>query len=205
MRTRSLALFLLASVAGGTAALLAMGAPWHETALLPLYRFAQGRQDAATLGSWAALDKGLAHSSDGAPDRPLYEATFFSRRLEGVGLQYPPTALLLMRAGHLFGSPQRFFEAVTWLWIPVTAVLLALLDRRASAAAGAGWSRGEAWARCALAVVATLTFHPLMRAYATGQVQAWITGLFAGALLSWVCGRPALAGALVALMAAFKP
>lgn len=205
VRTRTLAPFLFASFVGGTALLLALGAPRHETAILPLQRFVEGRQDARATGSWIALEKGLAHRAGDAPGRSLYEATFFRRRLEGLGLQYPPTALLLMRAALPVESPRRWFERVTWLWVPVTAVLIALLDRRASALSGATWSRREQWGRCALAAVATLTFHPLMRAYATGQIQAWVTGLFAGALLAWLCGRAALAGGLVALMAAFKP
>ena len=169
---------------------------------MPIVWFAQGRQAS---DSWTSLDMGHAYFNGAARERSLYEATFFSRRLDHKGFQYPPTSLLVMDAADvLFGSTRRFLEVVTWLWIPVTAVLIAALDRRLAASGHRG-PRAEGWARAALAAFATLTFYPLMRAYANGQVQTWINGLFAGAVLAWVCGRAAVAGALVALMAAFKP
>ena len=200
--TRRLAAFLGAGFCGGTALLLALGAPWQETAILPAAWFATGRQAS---DSWTSLDVGQAYFHGPPRERSLYEATFFSRRLEHKGFQYPPTALLVMDGAEaLFGSTRRFLEIVTWLWVPATALLVAALDRRLGASVDGG-SRAESAARAALAVFATLTFYPFMRAYANGQVQTWINGLFAAAVLAWVCGRAAVAGALVALMTAFKP
>jgi hypothetical protein len=197
-RTRRLAVFLAAGFAGGTLLLLALGAPWTETALFPVARFFQGRQAS---DSWTSLDVGYAYVTGPPRQRALYDATFFSRQLERKGFQYPPTSLLVMSAADaVFGSTRGLLEAVTWLSVPLMAALVALLDRKLAG------PRADPWpSRAALAALATLAFYPALRAYANGQVQAWINTLFAGALLAWVCGRAVIAGALVAVMTAFKP
>jgi hypothetical protein len=54
-------------------------------------------------------------------------------------------------------------------------------------------------------VFATLTFYPVMRAYANGQMQTWLSALFAAAVWCWATGRRRTVGVLLALSCAVKP
>jgi hypothetical protein len=48
-------------------------------------------------------------------------------------------------------------------------------------------------------------FYPVLRGFYIGQIQIWIDVLFTAACLSWVTGRPLLAGVLIGLAATIKP
>ena len=171
-------------------------------ALQPLQWFVDARQDA---DAWQGLQRGHDHSAGPPRQRPLFEATFFDRRLIGTGFAHPPTALLAMHAAALFGPPRALLDVLTWLAIPLTALCVAGLDRRLDPARGVRRPPREAWARGALALFATLTFYPLMRAYMDSPLHVWTTAGFAALLLAWASGRPALAGALAGAIAALKP
>lgn len=176
------------------------GAPREETALEPLRLFAAGEQGNR---SWSSLRKGLEHVSGSPRDRPLYDATFFGRRVKGEGLAYPPTTLLVLDLARALGPARALLRAAIWIAVPLTAVLVALLDRRVG---GGAATRAERWTRVGLAALATVTFYPLMRGYADGDVDALATAAFAGALLAWQGGRKGAAGALMGLTAAaFRP
>jgi hypothetical protein len=60
-------------------------------------------------------------------------------------------------------------------------------------------------ARSVIVLALALTFYPLAKAYTLGQIQNWLNGLFALALLCWVTGRKAPSGVLIGLMALVKP
>ncbi len=51
----------------------------------------------------------------------------------------------------------------------------------------------------------TLTFYPIVKAYTLGQLQVWINGLFAVALLCWALGWKSFSGFLVGLTCLMKP
>src|SRR5258708_6462929 len=147
----------------------------------------------------AALDEFNAH-----PEQPLYERLFFDKR---VKFQYPPSALLPLKALATFGSPalisDRALNAVSFVAIWLTAFLCA----RILLASDPGAVRGGLDARWTMlmGVVLALLFFPLVRAFTLGQIQAWINGLFAGALYAWISGRTAISGALVGLICLIKP
>ena len=82
-----------------------------------------------------------------------------------------------------------------------TAALLELQLRKYYAAD----SRLLLAARVAIVASFTLTFYPLVKAYSLGQLQVWINGLFAVALLCWATGWRALSGVLVGLTCLMKP
>lgn len=197
-------LAFVVAVFGASSALLVgpLGVSWKDTGLAPLVSFFEGRQGS---DSWVSMEKAWDYvASTERRGRTLYEKMFFSRTLQHKGFQYPPMALLPVDAAVAIGgaSRRRVLEVFTWLWIPATAALVFLLDRRLSSAGTASGRRVE---RAALAVVATLAFYPVMRAYANGQAQTWVNGLFAAAALSWAAGRQATTGALVAGMCLVKP
>ena len=52
---------------------------------------------------------------------------------------------------------------------------------------------------------AAFMFYPIVRAYFLGQIQIWIDVLFTAACLSWITGRPLLAGVLIGFTATIKP
>lgn len=203
--TRRLAAFLLVAFLAGAALLTGpLRARWQDTVLLPVAWFLTGRQAS---DSWTSMEKGRDYFTGPPRQRSLYEATFFSRRLEHKGFQYPPTSLLAMEAASVFGAERTraVLSIATWLWIPATAVLVAALDRRMRRTKAAAISPVDLRVRMALAGFAVLTFYPLIRAYANGQVQTWLNGLMAAAILAMACGRTGGAGALVAAMALLKP
>jgi hypothetical protein len=51
----------------------------------------------------------------------------------------------------------------------------------------------------------TLTFYPVTQGFVLGNIQTWLTFLFAASVLAWVCGYEAAAGILIGLIVAFKP
>jgi hypothetical protein len=60
-------------------------------------------------------------------------------------------------------------------------------------------------ARFVIVLALALTFYPLVKAYTLGQIQNWLNGLFALALLCWVAGWKVPSGVLIGLMALVKP
>ncbi|HEY8149640.1 MAG TPA: glycosyltransferase family 87 protein [Vicinamibacteria bacterium] len=204
MTTRRLALFLIASFVGVQGLVLAvLGARYEDTGLLPVSWFAEGRQGR---DSWDPMAQAYFHAT--APhrvERPFYWRTAFSPQVLRKGFQYPPTALVVVSAlDRVLGA--RWPDAlrwITWAMVPATAVFVWMLYERLRPPAAAV-PEERAWAVLA-AVLATLTFYPVMRAYANGQMQTWLNALFATAVWCWAGGRRGTAGVLLALSCAVKP
>src|SRR5262245_64307280 len=66
-------------------------------------------------------------------------------------------------------------------------------------------SGGLLAARLAIVLGLTLTFYPIVKAFTLGQIQVWLNGIFALALLCWVTGNRASSGLLIGLMCLVKP
>ena len=201
MTTRRLALFLIASFVGVHGLVTVLGARHEETGLLPIAWFAEGRQgrDSSDPMAQAYLHATTPHRVE----RPFYWRTAFSRQVIFKGFQYPPTALLVVSAlDRVLGA--RWPDAlrwITWVMVPATAVFVWMLYVRLRPPAAP-----EERALAALAaVLATLTFYPVMRAYANAQMQTWLNALFAAAVWCWAGGRRGTAGVLLALSCAVKP
>ncbi len=208
--TRRLAVFALANFALGSVVLIVgLSVPWTETVLMPPVRFFQGRQAA---DSWTPMKAALEYSvASPAPPVALYQKMFFGAGARRKGFQYPPTALIPVYLIRLVAGAAwyRALEALTWLFVPVTAWLVLLIYERSLERGGSPWARepsgGGRLMRAALVVFLTLTFYPAMRAYANGQVQTWINALFAGALWCWLREDKAAAGVMAAAMCLIKP
>ena len=145
---------------------------------------------------------------------PLYSEIFFNRQYR---FQYPPSALFALQGmqwlapGNVRTNETQTFPTVTlndiigWVFLLATglatAALLELQIRKRYAAD----SRVLLAARVAIAAGFTLTFYPIVKAYTLGQLQVWINGLFAVALLCWATGWKSVSGFLIGLTCLMKP
>jgi alpha-1,2-mannosyltransferase len=163
--------------------------------------------------SWGAMQGALDYFAKPTAT-PLYSEIFFNRLYR---FQYPPSALFALK-GMKWLAPSNVridetqnFATVTindvigWIFLLATglatAALLELQIRKRYAAE----SRVLLAARVAIAAGFTLTFYPIVKAYTLGQLQVWINGLFAVALLCWATGFKSVSGCLIGLTCLMKP
>jgi len=140
----------------------------------------------------------VARAYAGSHHSGIYDEVFFNK---GVKFQYPPTALLL------FGPLRRpTLNGLSWIATVLTAVIAGAIVRRSLQRAYPAAERQNLspWLDI-LTVVAALSFYPLIKAYTLGQIQSWLNLLFASAMLLWITGARATAGAVVAIMCLIKP
>ena len=143
---------------------------------------------------------------EGPQQGTLYQAIFFQQHIK---FQYPPTSLLplaLMRAAGVPLTPD-LLNVIGWVWIVVTALAMAAFAVTLAERGGIA-GKGDMLIRAAvggMAIVATLTFYPIMLAYTIGQVQTWINAIFILACLAWVQERRGTAGVLIGAICLLKP
>jgi alpha-1,2-mannosyltransferase len=105
-----------------------------------------------------------------------------------------------------FGPRPTINDIVGWFFLLLTAgATAALLEwglRRRGIPRG---GTGIFLLRLAAVAALTLTFYPVVKAFTLGQVQAWVNGAFALALLCWVTGHRASGGVLIGLICLIKP
>ena len=146
-----------------------------------------------------------------APDMPLYTKLFFA---EHIKFQYPPSSLvpfdLLQRlTGASWGTVYRLCDALSWFCVLLTGViswwLLVESHRMTTGGQIGGESRRAVLIGMLSGVALAMTFYPLNKSYALGQVQTMMTFFGGLALLLWQRGRAAAAGILIGLCCAIKP
>lgn len=165
--------------------------------------------------SWGIMAFALQYTQS-PHTTPLYTEIFFNRRLK---FQYPPSSLFAI-AGMLWlvgpdlvrttecpdFAPASLNDVLGWLFILMAAVSAALLLERGLRQTLAAPSSGALVAARAVIVLGlTLTFYPIVKAFTLGQIQIWLNGIFAIALLCWATGRKASSGVLIGLMCLIKP
>ena len=150
------------------------------------------------LGRFLGRHAGRPRLFRDAHTTPLYSEIFFNRLYR---FQYPPSALFALKGLQRLApdnvrtdenqtfrrrDPQRHHRLDLSFWRP------ALPRRHCSSCRSASDTRRIpavlVAARVAIAAGFTLTFYPIVKAYTLGQLQVWINGLFAVALLCWVIG-----------------
>jgi alpha-1,2-mannosyltransferase len=208
--TRSLAVFVVASFC--SVQLLTLGffrVPVGDSGLQPIAWFFTGRQGH---DSWDPMAEAYrVATTEHRVQRPFYWRTAFSRQVIRKGFQYPPTALLVVSLLDRMAGvrPLEALRGITWAMVPITAALVWLLYDALCTGTGArdprAACRADRLLSVAVAAFATLTFYPVMRAYANGQMQTWLNAAFAASAWCWATGRRGTAGALVALSCAVKP
>ena len=192
--------FVIVSTAGVSLLLRSAGVPLSRTGVDPLRWFLEGRQGG---DSWRPALRALDVAETlHERSRGLYEKVFFQAQTPHKGFQYPPTALLPIRAARGAAGSDAYtaLALVTWICVPLLMAATLALSAREEPASGR-----DRMVLVLIVVCGTLLFYPAMRAYRNGQMQTWINTLFAVALASYARGRPAVAGACLALSAMIKP
>lgn len=211
--TRYLAVFLLLNVLVLNGVLwFASPEPYKETVLQHTWDVLRGR---GCDDSWGIMSDSLDYART-PHTTPLYSEIFFERKRK---FQYPPSSLFAVAGLLWLVGPDRIrtqdcmvFDTLTandvlgWLFILMSAMSAALLleiglRRRHMPPA----SNPMLATRFVIVLALTLTFYPVVKAYTLGQIQNWLNGLFALALLCWVTGRKAPSAVLIGLMALVKP
>ena len=164
--------------------------------------------------SWGAMKDALTHFYK-KPGVPVYSEVFFKN---GSRFQYPPSSLFALMALELAGednvrtkedmpdSPYPFVnDVIGWLFILMSFASAAALLEIGLAARFGDEARSFRALRIITVACLTLTFYPVVKAYTLGQIQVWINGFLALALLLWALGRKAGSGALIGAVCLLKP
>jgi alpha-1,2-mannosyltransferase len=164
--------------------------------------------------SWGIISAALDYAQK-PHTPPLYTEIFFNRQIK---FQYPPTALFAVagmrlidpariRLGDYYQGPMPSLDDM--LGIAFIAMLAlstaALFELRLRQTQAFVDCHSLVAVRVLLVVAFALTFYPAVKAFTLGQIQVWINGLFALALLCWIAGRKATSGVLAGLICLIKP
>jgi alpha-1,2-mannosyltransferase len=173
--------------------------------------------------SWAAMlntwEYRRAH-----PDTRLYEDLFFGKAGSNNGaqlkFQYPPSSLLFVepiaraiprKSVEALSTAQAdapryaVLNAIGYLMLWANAGLVAMIFLRCGELAGVVTSLTDRRLRLLLALAATLTFYPIIKAFTLGQVQTWLNAGTALVVWCWITGRVCSAGMISAILCAIKP
>jgi len=165
--------------------------------------------------SWGAMAIAEEHvKARGAAT--LYDNIFFD---QSIKFQYPPSSLFALRAmtalapravrtaDDMFVGKPALNDVIGWLVLLIVAVSTWLLfEKRLAGAETAPIDISRMAAlRLVIAIGLTMTFYPLVKAFTLGQIQLWISGLFAVALLCWMVGYRTFAGLLIGAACLIKP
>ncbi len=134
----------------------------------------------------------------------LYETLFFQDK---VKFQYPPTSLVYFLALDELGlTDPRTLNNINAVLVVVSFGLVlwlfAVSARRSTDEPSPPLMQQQ---HLLCFAGAAFMFYPVLRGYYLGQIQIWIDVLFTAACLSWVTGRPLLAGVLIGITATIKP
>jgi alpha-1,2-mannosyltransferase len=165
--------------------------------------------------SWGIISAALDYAQK-PHATPLYTEIFFNRHIK---FQYPPTALFAVAGMRLIdparirvddnyqSPPPSLDDMLGLVFLAMLAFATAALFelRLRQTQAFVNCSGGQVAVRLVLVAAFTLTFYPAVKAFTLGQIQVWINGLFALALLCWMAERRATSGALVGLICLIKP
>src|SRR5580765_4996222 len=151
--------------------------------------------------SWGQMATALAEFR-AHPDAALYHQVFLLRHIR---FPYPPTSILVTEATEHLGLGFRFLNLVSVLAVCGTVALVAVLLIQGFGNEPTADGRGERFVLSVLACVSTLTFYPVVKGFALGQIQTWINLLLGLVSWLWMAGRERAAGALAASAALLKP
>ncbi len=201
---------------GNLLPVLLLETPRGETTLHHTRGFLRGE---AWVDSWQPMIVASEHL-ERDPSAPVYSALFFER---GIEFQYPVSALLPLSAVELAvpedvpgvptprtqRRPARLAHALNTISWGFTLVALAASVVIFNLSLARSSRRPRSWpdrtAANAAAIALALSFYPLVKSYTLGQIQTWITALFALAFLCRLRNRDLTAGVLLGVCALIKP
>jgi hypothetical protein len=132
---------------------------------------------------------------------------FFDRKIK---FQYPPTSLLFLYLLEAFGLLKApILNAISWIFLGVMIFfVIQIFDLSLKKNFGSDikdFSRVNTITRTIIIICLSITFHPVVKAYSIGQIQAWLNSMFAVAFWGWLSGKEKLAGGLIGTMLLIKP
>jgi len=158
--------------------------------------------------SWSVMHAALQQVQQ-KPDAPLYQKVFFE---QDIKFQYPPSSLLVME--WLWALPgvepgtYWIFDALSLIAVALLIPVVIRIDETATGRLHPNMPAPSSvmrWARRLSVALAVLTFYPLTRSFALGQIQTWLTLGAAWVILFWLQKRHWSAGVIVGMMCAIKP
>jgi alpha-1,2-mannosyltransferase len=150
--------------------------------------------------SWRPMEAARAYATD-HPRADIYAEIFFRRR---VKFQYAPSSLLF--TGTLTRTVLNWISWLSvWLTIAFSVAVFIASTKRMRRQRFAPRAAGDIAAAAAAAVALSLTFHPLMKGYALGQIQVWVDALFAAGVWCWYAEWEFSAGTVVGVACLIKP
>jgi alpha-1,2-mannosyltransferase len=141
-----------------------------------------------------SLDYFKAH-----PQEPLYFAKLYDTLIYPLPSLFP--LLLLRRLGLGEAAVLRVLAICSWAAVWLVGFVSLTLAKMLLARKGAKLSASS----IAAVLLACLGFYPLLKGYAVGNAQTFLTLLFAGLVFAWSAGREKTSGVLVAALAMVKP
>ncbi len=197
---RALCVFLLLNGVGLNLLLAAL--PWTPGRKTVFNYTARTVMANGGTDSWGQMATALAEFR-ARPEGELYHHVFLRRHIR---FPYPPTSLLLTDATEHLGLGFAFLNLVSAIAVLATmAVVAVLLTGGFEDRASIGLNRADRNALFVVAVVSTLTFYPIVKGFALGQIQTWINLVLGLVLWLWISGRERSAGVLAAVTAVLKP
>jgi alpha-1,2-mannosyltransferase len=168
-------------------------------------RFALGH---AAEDSWMPMRLALEELRGPSAHR-LYPSLFFERKIK---FQYPPSSLLPLELIQWLSGGRLdpvLLNRIGWFCVLALACLVPAIYLRAMRDFRPEWWRRfsplDLRAQALAVAILSLTFYPVTRGFVLGQIQTWLTCLFATALLAWLYRREGLAGAIIGAMVCVKP
>jgi Glycosyltransferase family 87 len=148
--------------------------------------------------SWAAMRAALEQKRE-HPSEPLYAGVL----AQCLKFQYPPSSLLAIdAAGSLFGAGVVSNPVLNVLSLVFLAAFLAATYLLAKPALP---PLRTAPLDHALILLLGLTYYPTLKGLELGQIQTWLSALFALALLSYVRGHRVWVGIALGVIVSIKP
>lgn len=148
--------------------------------------------------SWLPMMKSLDYYRAN-PTLPIYYAKLYDTLIYSLASLLP-----LMALRGLGLSDPALLRVLAWLsWLAVigVAVVCCAIARRLLRARGMAMQ----WPDALAIVLGCLGCYPLLKGYALGNAQTFLSLGFAGVLLLWTCGQERAAGVLAAMLAFVKP
>ncbi|MBN2384934.1 DUF2029 domain-containing protein [bacterium] len=163
----------------------------------------------ACCDSWQPMRKALELVSQ-ENEKPLYSAIFEDHYLK---FQYPLTSVLLIDGLERWGGKRFIGDAllnrISWYMVWVLIGIVLMINRSAARLypprPRQTGSSGEVWLTGVLIVLYALTFYPVTKGFILGQIQTWITLMFALAFLCWLNGYKTWSGLLIGGCCLIKP
>ena len=161
--------------------------------------------------SWKPIAAALKYVATHADASGLYQETYFRSSAQFI---YSPLSLVFFQVVAFFGvnwASPKWMNAFSWIFIPAIGVCLFFLLRgiqdfvRMVQLFSPYDRTRQLILDLAFAMVSVLAFYPIMRGFALGQIQTWMTLALILSFTLFIFDKKVSCGILLALVAIIKP